>query len=56
MGLNGRAFIQKNLEWSSLVRSWLSQLTGVPSPSAGTEEESKGQKSHDRVSTIRATV
>jgi putative colanic acid biosynthesis glycosyltransferase WcaI len=56
MGLNGRAFIQDHLEWSLLVRNWLSQLTGIPTPSSSAEDGSKGKKSHDRVSTIRATV
>ena len=56
IGLNGRAFIQNNLEWGLLVRNWLSQLAGVPRPSTGIENGSKGQTSHDQVSTIRATV
>ena len=56
MGLNGRAFIQNHLEWSLLVRNWLSQLTGVPLPSVDLKDGSKGKKSHDRVSTVRATV
>jgi putative colanic acid biosynthesis glycosyltransferase WcaI len=55
MGLNGRAFIQENLEWNLLVRNWIFQLTGVSTPSAKTDE-SKGQKSHDRVATVRAAV
>jgi len=55
-GLNGRAFIQSELEWSLLVRNWLSQLTGVPTPSTNIGDGSKGKKSHDRVSPVRATV
>ncbi|MGH9716749.1 MAG: glycosyltransferase family 4 protein [Candidatus Acidiferrales bacterium] len=56
MGSNGRSFIQNHLEWSSLVRDWLSQLTGVPVPLTRIGGGSKGQKSHDRISTIRAAV
>jgi len=56
MGLNGRAFIQNHLEWSLLVRNWLSQLTGVPTPSSGVQDGSKGKNIHERVSTVRATI
>lgn len=56
MGLNGRAFIQDNLEWSMLVQNWLSQLTGSPNREVAVAESDRYEKSHDRASGVRAAV
>jgi putative colanic acid biosynthesis glycosyltransferase WcaI len=39
MGRNGRAFVVRHLEWSTLVRNWLSQLSGSVIPVISFPEE-----------------
>lgn len=56
MGANGRSFIQSHLEWSVLVRNWLSQLAGAHSPSVAVSDQTESEKSHDRVPGVRAAV
>lgn len=56
MGLNGRGFIQNNLEWSTLVQNWVAQLTGAPDRTSAVENSATYEKSHDQTSGVRATV
>jgi glycosyltransferase involved in cell wall biosynthesis len=56
MGLNGRAYIQNNLEWSLLVRNWLFQLTGQPDPTAASRHAAKPEYSRERIPNVRAAV
>lgn len=56
MGLNGRAYIQKNLEWSLLVRNWLSQLAGEPETMATCRDAAQSEYTPERIPNVRATV
>ncbi|MGH9686178.1 MAG: glycosyltransferase family 4 protein [Candidatus Acidiferrales bacterium] len=56
MGMNGRLFIQNNLEWRVLVREWLTQLTGAPNLTAIAPDVITNEKRHVQVSGINASV
>lgn len=56
MGMNGRLFIQNHLEWSVLVRNWLTQLTGTANLPATAPDIVTNGKAHVRVSGISASV
>lgn len=56
MGLNGRSFIQNHLEWSFLVRDWLSQLTGTANASGAIGEKRRTHETDNRVPGIGATI
>jgi colanic acid biosynthesis glycosyl transferase WcaI len=56
MGLNGRAYIQQNLEWSLLVRNWLLQLTGQPNSTVTSHSAAKPEYSREGIPNVRAAV
>ncbi len=56
MGLNGRTYIEKNLEWSLLVRNWLCQLTGQPEPMTGSRDTAQPEYSRKRIPNVRPAV
>jgi colanic acid biosynthesis glycosyl transferase WcaI len=56
MGLNGRTFIQQNLEWSLLVRNWLSELTGEPGPMAKSPDSRQPGYVSERIPDVRAAI
>jgi colanic acid biosynthesis glycosyl transferase WcaI len=56
MGLNGRTYIQQNLEWSLLVRNWLSQLTGEPGTMATSRNSTQPGYASEQIPNVRATV
>jgi putative colanic acid biosynthesis glycosyltransferase WcaI len=56
IGLNGRAYIQNNLEWSLLVRNWLFQLTGQPDSMATSRDAAQAEYTRERIRDARAAV
>jgi colanic acid biosynthesis glycosyl transferase WcaI len=56
MGINGRTFIQRNLEWSLLVRNWLCQLTGEPGPVAPSRGGTRPEYASERIPNVRAAI
>lgn len=56
MGLNGRTYIQRHLEWNLLVRNWLFQLTGEPGRMATSGDYTRPQYGSEGISNVRTAV